>query len=254
MKNILITAGGTSEQIDSVRSISNHATGSLGSMIADVFAQSKIQITYVCGEKSVLPKHTNSNLEIVKIKSVKDLINTIEILLSNRNFDCVIHSMAVSDYTTQAVISVDDMVENILQEVQTEKIQNKDMAHKIKNIILESGKQFTDQKMSSKSTEIAVLLNKTPKVIKRIKELQPQTLLIGFKLLSQVPEVDLLKAGQDLLEQNNCDFVFANDLSNIENEVHKAILLDKNGILNRANTKQEIAELTYKYVNERIEL
>ena len=37
MINILITAGGTSEPIDSVRSISNTATGRLGSLIADAF-------------------------------------------------------------------------------------------------------------------------------------------------------------------------------------------------------------------------
>lgn len=34
---ILITSGGTTEAIDSVRGITNHATGKLGKSIADLF-------------------------------------------------------------------------------------------------------------------------------------------------------------------------------------------------------------------------
>ena len=36
---ILITSGGTTEKIDSVRGITNHATGSLGKYIAEIFLQ-----------------------------------------------------------------------------------------------------------------------------------------------------------------------------------------------------------------------
>ena len=38
--NILITAGGTTETIDGVRSITNTGTGRLGSLIADEFEKS----------------------------------------------------------------------------------------------------------------------------------------------------------------------------------------------------------------------
>ena len=39
---ILITAGGTSEKIDSVRAITNHSTGSLGKAIAEALVTRSI--------------------------------------------------------------------------------------------------------------------------------------------------------------------------------------------------------------------
>ncbi len=250
MINILITAGGTSENIDSVRSISNHATGRLGSLIADAFAQTNPQITYVCGENALLP--TVANAEVLRIRNVKELMETMETLLSKRSFDCVIHSMAVSDYTPDAVLSVDEIIERIVQTIKTQKISEDEIANKIRASILESKKPFTEQKMSSKASAIALLLKKTPKVIRRIKEIQPQTFLVGFKLLSHVPEPELIQAGQKLLEQNACDLVLVNDLANIKNNEHQGILLDSNGILQRAYTKERIAEMIFKYVMEGI--
>lgn len=38
---VLITAGGTSEKIDNVRSITNHSTGRLGCLIAEKFSTDK---------------------------------------------------------------------------------------------------------------------------------------------------------------------------------------------------------------------
>ena len=41
---ILITAGGTSEKIDSVRSITNHSTGSLGKAIAEELLEKGLKL------------------------------------------------------------------------------------------------------------------------------------------------------------------------------------------------------------------
>ncbi|MBK8156162.1 MAG: hypothetical protein IPK55_09075 [Streptococcus sp.] len=39
---ILITSGGTTEKIDSVRGITNHATGTLGKYIAEAFFRKRV--------------------------------------------------------------------------------------------------------------------------------------------------------------------------------------------------------------------
>ena len=105
---ILITSGGTFEKIDSVRKITNMASGRLGALIADEFAkcgESSPQIFYVCGESAIKP--TASGVDIIEISSVKDLLYELTVLFEKHKFDAVIHAMAVSDYTVQKVIQPD---------------------------------------------------------------------------------------------------------------------------------------------------
>lgn len=251
--NVLITAGGTCERIDSVRSITNHATGRLGSLIADSFAGINAQITYVCSKAAVLPK--SPNVKIVFIEHVDELMKTLDALLHKEIFDCCIHSMAVSDYTPQAVLSVDEMVDNVVQMLRREKLSlgTGDIEDRMKHAILQGSKPIMQKKISSDKSDIAIVLKQTPKVIKSIKSIQPQTILVGFKLLSGVTEEDLLQAGMGLLEKNFCDFVVANDLEGIEHDKHKAIFIDKKGKRCEVNTKQEIAEMILTCVVERME-
>ncbi|MDR2939037.1 MAG: phosphopantothenate--cysteine ligase [Clostridiales bacterium] len=244
--NILITAGGTCEDIDSVRGISNHATGRLGSIISDTFVNAGWKATYICGETATPPK---ANAEILRVRDVNGLTATLSSVLHKEKFDCVVHSMAVSDYTPQLAITVDEMASNIMSALSAPNIQGHDTHEIIKRAVYGS-RALIGNKISSKS-DLVLLLKKTPKVISQIKAIQPNTMLVGFKLLSGAAEEELLKASQNLLEQNACTFVLANDLKNISNDIHKAILIDKAGILGRANTKQEIAGLIFKYVSER---
>ena len=206
---IIITSGGTSERIDDVRMITNRSTGKLGSLIADAFrgAAPDAEIIYVCSETAILPEMLCG---IIKIESAGELRRTLEKLLAAEKIDAVIHAMAVSDYSVKAVT-------------------------------LLGGSNLSEKKISSDHDNLAILLEKTPKVIGLIKQLQPETILVGFKLLSGADEQTLLQAGQDLMIRNNCDFVLANDLSGINADRHKAILI-KPGANVRLNSKQEIAE------------
>jgi phosphopantothenate-cysteine ligase len=218
--NVLITAGGTREDIDAVRGITNYATGRLGSLIADKFAENGHSVTYICGEDSVLP--TVQAAETIRIKDTNDLSETIEKTLTENQYGIIIHSMAVSDYSPQRVLTMD-------------------------------GTPIDNQnKISSDISEIMIYLKQTPKIIGRMKALQPFALLIGFKLLMDVPEPELVEAAQRLMDKNSCDYVVANDLKHIKGDAHKAFLLDTNGNLQYAETKQEIAELIYNVLSERM--
>jgi len=243
---VLITAGGTHEAIDTVRGITNYSTGRLGSIIANKFAEKNADITYICGYNAVLPSCKKA--KIVPIKSTHELYETISGLLDNHVYECVIHSMAVSDFTPQAILTLDDIAASIASQLNS-RTQGQNLVADIKEAILASGIPLGAGKLSSKTSGLMLLLDKTPKVIKIIKEKQPGTILVGFKLLSGVVEQELHQAAMDLLVLNSCDFVLANDLSGIKGNMHKAILIDKNGPLHTANTKHEIAEVIYKAVN-----
>lgn len=63
---ILITAGGTSENINFVGKINNSSSDRLGAVIAEQMMQNGHDIVYVHGEKAILPfvAATTANLSI----------------------------------------------------------------------------------------------------------------------------------------------------------------------------------------------
>jgi len=221
---VLITAGGTREDIDDIRSITNHSTGRLGSIVADKFIQEGADVTYVCGENATLPSNVPS--EIIYVRSTQNLLDTIERLLQSKKYDCVIHAMAVSDYTPTGIIYADDP-NSVIHPLDVNKI-------------------------SSNGSGVMLVLKPTAKVINRIKILQPETFLIGFKLVSNLSEDDLLLAATNVLEKNQCDIVAANDLRDISIDTHKAIFIGKTGIISRASTKHDIADFIYTSTIERV--
>jgi phosphopantothenate-cysteine ligase len=256
---ILVTSGGTTEKIDEVRKIKNTATGRLGALIAEEFsAQSNAEITYLCGEGAIIPQ--GNKLKIVKIESVSELTQTLTKLLTENKFDAVIHAMAVSDYMVQNVISAEDLAVAIsekLAEKVSEKLGEKiaeqnqssndfgSMVKIVHSAILDSNKgtnkNTNRKKISSDIDNLMVCMAKTPKVIQLIKELQKDTILVGFKLLVDVPENTLLKVGHNLLLKNNCDFVLANDLTKIQGDNHRGLLIKPDCPYQSYETKQEIA-------------
>lgn len=219
-KYVLVTAGNTSEAIDSVRSITNTASGKLGSIIADVFISRGVDVIYVCGMNSALPMLVP--VETIRIVGVNDLLQTVNALSENYSFDCIIHSMAVSDYTVKGIIPYEDLSDAILQNTEA-------------TFSTKSGK------LSSDLSNPVILLEKAPKVISELKNLYPNALLVGFKLLVDAKEEELYSVAMKLMKKNRCDFVCANDLKHISPRKHEALIIEKDGQYSKAFTKPEIA-------------
>jgi len=218
--NVLITAGGTREDIDPVRGITNYSTGRLGSLIAEQFSQGGANVTYICGQASHIP-----DIPVTHIVNTAQLLDAFEKTLSSQKFNCVIHTMAVSDYSPCGVAPINSL----------------DLA----NVKFEKA---SDTKISSESQYLAVLLKRQPKAIDLVKKLQPHTILIGAKLLNTATEEELKLAAFKQIKQSGSDYVLANSKEQVTEEAHKAILFNKDGEVGRAKTKQEIAKLIYETV------
>ena len=223
---ILITAGGTREDIDSVRGITNYSTGRLGSYIANRFIQGGDKVTYICSQAAALPSLSPS-LEVIKIRNVAQLQEKLEQALHTARYDCVIHSMAVSDYSPHGIATINEL-----------DVQLNDL-----NLT-----KPLEGKIQSESPFLVVVLKKQPKIVQRIKEIQPDTILIGFKLLSGGSEEELIQAAYKLKDQSQADYILANDLKNIYGDSHKAILLNQDGVIGSGDTKEEIAQMIYSLV------
>ena len=258
--NILITAGGTSEKIDSVRRITNTGTGKLGTLVAEAFisgifdtsetvdssAHLSIRIVYICSANAVRPRlenhsersetsppvsrcgeergHASPILEIVVADDVAGVEAAIRSACEKTSFDVIVHSMAISDYIVKAVGDSEQMAKGMM------------------------GKPDTGSKISSDKENLIVVLEKAPKLIGMLRGLAKDAVIVGFKLLSGVSEEELIFAGRELLLKNDCDFVLANDMKTVFSGRHEGLLIDSDGNYEKAAGKEAIADLIVRSV------
>ena len=222
---ILITSGGTTEKIDSVRGITNHATGTLGKYIAEAFLEKGYQVTLVTTKEAVKPKD-HPLLTVQIITNVDSLLSTLEPLV--KTHDVFIHSMAVSDYTPVYMTDLNEV----------------EQAEHVSDLL---NRQNTESKISSKEDYQVLFMKKTPKVISLVKTWNPDICLIGFKLLVNVSKDELFTVARESLQKNKACYILANDLTEIKGDKHYAYLLDESHVY-EADTKKAIANLIFERV------
>ena len=129
-------------------------------------------------------------------QSLKDILFSY---LKNNDYDIVIHTAAVSDYSVKQVTINGEVVDN-------------------------------NTKIPSSNQEIEIKLIKNPKLINEIKTIAPNTKLIGFKLTNE-DDVDLVEAAvRKQISEADCDLVVHNSLSQISGDKakHSFNIFDKN--------------------------
>lgn len=92
-KKVLITAGGTTEDIDGVRYIGNRSSGKMGFALAEAVIERGGDVTVVCGKVSVAPPQ---NCELVSVTSTQDMYDAV--LQRVESHDVFIMSAAPADY------------------------------------------------------------------------------------------------------------------------------------------------------------
>jgi phosphopantothenoylcysteine decarboxylase/phosphopantothenate--cysteine ligase len=187
--SVLITSGGTKENIDDVRFIANMSTGNTGATIADYLIEDDFNITFLHAKDSILPKNDCKKVEYV---SFKDLNSEMENLLTNNRFDVVIHLAAVSDYSVSAI-----------------KIESEIFSLPLA------------KKMNSSAKKIELHLQKNFKILDRIKSysINKNVLLFGFKLVSGSNEVEKEDSVKSLFDSANADFIILNNFEDRDNSV-----------------------------------
>ena len=215
---ILVTSGGTSEAIDSVRS--NHSTGRLGKIITETLLAAGHEVCLITTKRALKPE-AHPNLSIREINNTNDLLVVMQERV--KDYQVLIHSMAVSDYTPVYMTG--------LEEVQASS-----------NLEEFLDKQNKESKISSTDEVQVLFLKKTPKIISLVKEWNPAIHLIGFKLLVDVSEEYLIEIARQSLIKNQADLIIANDLTQISENQHHAIFVEKEQ-LQTVQTKEEIANL-----------
>ena len=92
-KNVLVTAGPTTEKIDPVRFISNHSTGKMGYAIAKNCMLRGANVTLVTGKTAIEPPKF---VKVVNITSAEEMFQAVTEEFEEQ--DIVIKAAAVADY------------------------------------------------------------------------------------------------------------------------------------------------------------
>ncbi len=117
----------------------------------------------------------------------------------SKKYDIIVHAAAVSDFKAA-------------------KVSNRKMA---------SGKS------------ISLKLIPTPKLIKQIKRLSPNSFLVGFKLESRLNQKDIFKTVRPLFKSSACDLVVANSIK----QGYKGFIVNADGnILKYTESKEALAQ------------
>ena len=190
-------------------------------------------IYYVCSKNSLRPN--DPRVKVIEIEGTLNLKETIEELLTKNKIDYFIHSMAVSDYMTDYVTTIDRIKESI---------RNNGVDEGFNKVSVIEG-----TKISSYEDNLVIVLKPTPKIISLIKNLSPETYLVGFKLLDGVSKEELIRVATKLRDKNRCDLVVANDLATIRKGRHTAYIIDKEDEIEEAQGKEEIAKKLVRRFN-----
>jgi phosphopantothenoylcysteine decarboxylase/phosphopantothenate--cysteine ligase len=205
-KRVLITAGPTWVKIDSVRIISNTASGKTGIILANRLAKLGAKVTLLLGPRGGDGLKIKKNVRLISFKFFDELRDLLGKELRAKNVDYLIHSAAVSDYRVA-------------------KLQRKKIRSGIKNFNLK--------------------LTPTPKIIKEVRKLNPDTFLVGFKFEPNASRNSLIKEANCQIDSYGSNLVVANT---VRDGSYLAYLVSKNGIYGVLRSKAQTVKALIDYL------
>lgn len=217
---VLVTSGGTRVPIDRVRFIANMSNGTFGSRITRslvrLMSEQPPELTFLTAKHATTPfevtldpasmddaallasmgraveyqrlcRTMGDRYREVVYTDFVDYASKLKALLATQPWDLVIFAAAVSDY----------LVDN-----------------------------YVDGKVRSSAAEMAIQLTPAEKLITQARGLTgPATTLVGFKLLVDSTDAELIDAARHVAVSADCQFVVANDLRDIQANAHRALIV-----------------------------
>ncbi|MBN1639049.1 MAG: bifunctional phosphopantothenoylcysteine decarboxylase/phosphopantothenate--cysteine ligase CoaBC [Ignavibacteriales bacterium] len=198
---VIITSGGTIENIDNVRYITNLSTGKTAAAIADYFIEREHKVTFLHSINSALPSGKCKNIQFT---SFNDLNSNLSKFLKEKIYDAFIHPAAVSDFSIKSVI-----------------INNEEIKTPI------------SKKINSDADEIILKLKKNHKIVDKLKGLSKnkKIKLVAFKLTTLKDEKEKYAEVEKLFSNSKADYIVQNDLSSRKGNVQENYFIYANNNL-----------------------
>jgi phosphopantothenoylcysteine decarboxylase / phosphopantothenate---cysteine ligase len=208
-KRILITAGGTRETIDGVRTLTNMSTGKTGATIADFLHQQGHQVLLLTSRYAVMPK---SEVKTDTFESFQEIYNTLKALGKTQTYDMILHAAAISDYSIEGIQTPEG------------------------DILPGQGK------MSSEYDQISIKLKRNEKILPRLKDIfHNRPTVVGFKLTSTKSKQEQAKAIFSLFTEDSVDYVVHNDMKDINLGQRRYLMTSREGHQQELGSTEELA-------------
>lgn len=179
LKKIVITSGPVNGKLDDVKLITNKFKGGRIAALADKFIN--YEIIFITTKGSVLPKNENNNITIVYHEDIYDYMD--KVLYHIKDATACILGAAVANL------------------IPKETIKGKFPSHNYKE-----------------GDIIPIEFIIAPRIVDRIKNVNPNIHLFPFKLLSNVSHNELIDAAYKIVLESHADFVIANDTNKLEDK------------------------------------
>jgi phosphopantothenate--cysteine ligase len=218
---ILLTSGGTKINIDSVRHIGNMSSGTFGSAICKELLLAGHEVAFLMADGSKTPflMQISPNTPDSDIKSWREF--------------CVNH---VNLYSEHKYKTFDDYQASLVSLLESNRYDMVILAAAVSDFGVENP---VNGKVRTRG-DLQITLSPLPKMISQVKAIQPNTKLVGFKLLVNSSDQELVAEAQKSLKSNGCEFVVANDLRDIKNSNHRLLLVGHGGV--QTISKPDIAK------------
>lgn len=217
-KKIVITSGGTIEDIDPVRYISNYSSGKMGLALADAAKNLGADVTLIT------TKDVSKKYNVIKVKSAFDMKSAVEKEFCNA--DCVIMAAAVADYRVKEIAS-QKMKKTDEDEITLTLVKNPDILKEISRNTLHSGegRNLSDFGVGN------------------------YPLIVGFCAESE----NLIEHAKEKIAKKGCDYLIANDISRkdigFSSDYNEVTILDKNGGMKKLERADKMT-IAYKIFEE----
>ena len=196
-KRILISLGSTVEYIDPIRVVSNTSSGKMGiSMVKNALTFGS-NVTVVKGlttfDIMTDETHPASDFNVVDVTTSQQMYDAIIKELESYSYDIVILSAAVSDFKPA---------------------------------------DYSDFKITSNTSSLTITFVPTVKIINKIKNINKELFLVGFKADYNISVNTLLQKSFKKMVEADADLVVANDVGNkdvhIGSNFNEVFLLTRN--------------------------
>jgi phosphopantothenate---cysteine ligase (CTP) len=202
---VLLTSGGTKAKIDDVRNVGNMSSGTFGNHICHALLEAGEEVVFLYAKGSKCPHEVRVNM------CVNGSIGIHESLAEDLNFFDKHRHL----YTPVVYEDFQDYAKK-LKELLEDKPEVVILAAAVSDYIPEK----SDGKISSELSILDIHMVKAPKLIKLVKQISPNSFLVGFKLLVGSTQEQLIAAMEKQVESTKADMVVGNDLMDIKANQH----------------------------------
>lgn len=113
-------------------------------------------------------------------------------------------------------------------------------------------KDYKNVKISSEKS-LDIKLEPSVKILSKVKEINPNIFLVGFKAQYDVSRDELIESGLKQIKNSNVDLVIANDVADcyFGSDMNKVLIIGNNIVETPLESKKMIAKIIFNEISKR---